>query len=561
VTARSDNMTDVTDSVAILVDGTAPPLPTGLASTTHAPNQWSNGRTMTFTWTQPADNLSGVDGYGELWSPLNPPIPGTTRDIGAGTTRTITLGSDYTNVWYAIRPVDRSGNWNAGQAVAGPYRIDTVNPSMASGLVSSTHAPGVWSNVATIVLTWTAATDDRSGVAGYSRAVSTTLPALPDPLQDLGAVTTDSVTLASSASGRFYNLRTVDQAGNWSGTAANAGPFLIDTTVPSGPTNLLSSTHVPGSWSRVPAVTVHWTAAGDPHSGLAGYAAVWDLDPGTVPAGAPNLLPAATTTTQPLGSAATGWWFHLRAKDVAGNWGAAQHLGPFLIDSLAPAGVSLTIDGGNAGTTSLAVTLGIAAADAQSGVDAMRFRNDGGVFSPWEPFAAARAWNLTDHGGSAIGGTRRVTVEVRDRATNATSASDTIYFHVPVTLIGSACDGSLGLPTLAVSGIPRVGGTVTFTVGNTAAPTLILYLGLSNIIWNGLALPLDLALFGVPGCFVNSSWDVPLWAGPVIPIPVGVPDVPALAGLVTWWQGVLLGDPGGRLAVTTRSARVEVAGP
>jgi len=560
VTARSDNMTSVTDSVAILVDGTAPPLPTNLASTTHTLNQWSNNRTLTFTWTQPADNLSGVDGYGEFWSSANPPVPGNTRDFGAVTTRTITVASDYTNLYYAIRPVDRSGNWNAGQAVAGPYKIDTVDPSLVSNLVSSTHTPGVWSNVGTIVWTWTAATDDRSGVAGYSRNVSMGAPGLPDTIQDLGLVTTDSTTLASNASGRWFNIRTVDQAGNWTDTAANAGPFLIDVTAPSGPTNLFSSTHVPGTWAQVPTITVHWTSASDPHSGLAGYAALLDQTPGTVPAGALNLLPGATTTTQPVGSSPDGWWFHLRAKDLAGNWGAAQHLGPFLIDSLAPSGVSVVIDGGNAETTSLAVTLATAATDAQSGVDSMRFRNDGGVFSPWEPFAAARAWNLTDHGGSAVGGTRRVTVEVRDRATNATSAFDTIFFYVPVTLIGSACDGSLGPPTLAVSGIPGIGRTLTFTVGNTAAPTLVLYLGLSSTVWNGLALPLDLALYGVPGCFVNSSWEVPLWIGPVVPVLVGVPDEPALAGVVTWWQGVLVGDPGGRLAVTTRSARVEVAG-
>ncbi|MEW6609899.1 MAG: IPT/TIG domain-containing protein, partial [bacterium] len=31
-----------------------------------------------------------------------------------------------------------------------------------------------------------------------------------------------------------------------------------------------------------------------------------------------------------------GWWFHIRGVDRAGNWGPAEHLGPFLIDTIPP---------------------------------------------------------------------------------------------------------------------------------------------------------------------------------------------------------------------------------
>jgi hypothetical protein len=660
--SRSDNAG--TDSVAptVTVDGTPPPLPTGLASTTHTINQWSNNRTVTFTWTQPADNLSGMSGYGEAWGTTSPVFVAEAQDFASTTTRTVNFTSDFTTLYYAIKPVDRSGNWNAGIAEAGPYRIDTVEPALVTNLTSTSHTTGVWSNDPTLVMTWTAATDDRSGVSGYSRSLTTLLPGLPDTIQDIGAVTTDSLSVGTGG-GRLYNIRTRDNAGNWSATAPSAGPymidlaapvgpsaltspthtvnvwsnastvivnwtaatdahsglagyaslwdqspltdptvvnlaagaittsralassatghwlhlrardnagnygttqhigpFLIDATRPSGPTGLASSTHTPNVWSNVANVTMNWTAATDAHSGLAGYASLWDAAAGTTPAGPLNLGAGAVTQTAMLSSSAAGQYFHILARDQVGNPGAPQHSGPYLIDLVAPNGVTLTIDSGNPDTPSFAVNLAITGSDAPSGVDAMRFRNDGGVFSAWEPFAAAKAWNLTNDGGASTHGTRTVVVEVRDRAGNVSSNSDTIYKYVATTYVGSSCAGAAGLPTFVASGVPGIGRTVNFIVGNTTAPVLALYLGFSNTLWNGLPLPLDLALYGVPGCFVNSSWEALLWQGPVVPIPVGVPNVPALAGVVTWWQGVLLGDPGGRLVVTTQSARVEITG-
>lgn len=51
----------------------------------------------------------------------------------------------------------------------------------------------------------------------------------------------------------------------------------------------------------------------------------------------------------------------------------------------------------------------------------MRFRNEDGVFSSWEPFQAQRSWTLTDGSGE-----RRVTVELR-QGTEVRSAEDTIF--------------------------------------------------------------------------------------------------------------------------------------
>jgi len=452
-TSRSDNAGNDGVTATWVVDGTRPPNPANLSSTTHTPNVWSNNPAIGFSWTQGPDNLSGLDGYGEALSTVNPPGVAMVRDFGPGTSRLVNLTSDYSSLYYGLRVVDRSDNWGDVVSV-GPYLIDTVAPG-TPWLITTPQPTATWTNVATHTFSWLSGGDDRSGVAGYALRISVA-PLMPLPMQVLGPATTTDITFATTGGDQFVNLRAVDNAGNW-----------------------------------------------------------------------------------------------------GGNWGWA---GPYRIDTVLPTVTSFTIQGGAAETTGLAVNLQINASDAHSGLVEMRFQNNGGVFSAWVPYAVNQAWNLTNNGGSTATGTRTVTVEVRDRAGNVRSTSDTIYYYIAPSYFGNSRAGSLGVPTFTVSGVPGVGRSVTFTTGNTAAPVLALYLGLSNVIWNGLALPYHLQPVGSPGCYVNVSLDALLWYGPVVAVPVGIPDEPALAGIETFWQGFLLGDPSGLTVIGTRGARVLIAG-
>jgi hypothetical protein len=242
------------------------------------------------------------------------------------------------------------------------------------------------------------------------------------------------------------------------------------------------------------------------------------------------------------------------------NAGISNHAANLGIDGTPPRNVSVSINGGAANVASLDVTLTIAAIDDFSGMSLMRFRNDGGSFSAWEPFATSRPWNLASGGGSSATGTRTVWMEVQDTAGNPAAAFDSIYHYVPPVAFGNACAGSLGLPTFAVSGVPGIGSVVTFQIGSTAASTAQVWLGVSSTTWNGLTLPYDLAPYGVPGCALNVSLDAPLYQGPPGSIPFAIPFHPALAGQVIHFQALLYGDPGGRLVVTTRGLRVTIAG-
>jgi len=135
-----------------------------------------------------------------------------------------------------------------------------------------------------------------------------------------------------------------------------------------------------------------------------------------------------------------------------------------------------------------------------------------------------------------------------------------VQLAVPLTPYGSACAGAAGLPEIAVAGVPRIGNTLTCTVTNTTAPVGVFFLGLSNTLWNGLALPYDLLPFGSGGCFVNASVDAILYQGPLIPVPVPIPLLTALNGITVYVQWALLGDPSGRLIVTTQGVAVLLIG-
>jgi alpha-tubulin suppressor-like RCC1 family protein len=145
---------------------------------------------------------------------------------------------------------------------------------------------------------------------------------------------------------------------------------------------------------------------------------------------------------------------------------------------------SIQIDGGAGATLTRAVTLGLSATDnGGSGLDAMRFSNEDGIWSAWEPYAAAKGWTLT--GG---GGTKTVSVQFRDVAGNVSDSdpaaegaqgySDSIDLTtVPTAATPVSPAGVVGTRTPAYSWSAVAGvDSYQLRVGNgTAAPLLRWY--------------------------------------------------------------------------------------
>jgi hypothetical protein len=514
----------------------------------------SNGgfwRDATFTTLRDGTALTNRDSGGAIL--LGDTLRGNSRPITYTFTDTLRTDRD-TGIGFQTRS-DNGGTTNASV----PVGVDGTPPPQPSNPLALTHTPGVWSNTRAMRFSYVQLLDNLSGVQGMATGWAEGTP-VPVPVSPLLPHTGYlDVTAPQDSSGLWFGIRSVDLAGNPS-PSSDSGPFLLDTVLPEAAADLACSTHAVGVWSADPNANLTWTAAVDDRSGLDGYS--WSVsaggpeDPGTTP----NLGPAEVNLPTVLPGSGS-WWFNLRSKDLAGNWSAAPaSLGPVQIDVDAPHDVTLTIDGGAGYGTSLDVALDLAALDDHSGVTEMRFQNDGGNWSAWEPFAVIRAWNLTNDGGSSATGTRTVWLEVRDGAGNTTPAYDSIYYYVPVAAFGDACAGSEGLPTFAISGIPGIGYPISFDIGNTAAPTAYVWLGLSNAVWNGLPLPYDLEPFGVPGCALNVSLDVLLYLGPPGSVPFVIPSEPALAGQVVHFQTLLFGDPGGRLVVTTQGLTLTIAG-
>ncbi len=153
------NNRGVITSYQLQVDADAPTNPTGFTSTPSI-SIWTTDNTIYVDWSGAADPESGVYGYGLWWSQNPDDIPSATVD---------TLNSFYTSSalpsgdgWYLhIRSRDNAGNWAAGAYHAGPFRIDTVNPSTSYSLEGTT---GLMSWYVTLVNITLLPSDSHSGI-------------------------------------------------------------------------------------------------------------------------------------------------------------------------------------------------------------------------------------------------------------------------------------------------------------------------------------------------------------------------------------------------------------
>ena len=230
------------------------------------------------------------------------------------------------NLYYAL--LDGSGNVltppmiffsdYAGYTVQLPYNGqgntpllgDLTPPAGPTGLTSPSHTVNTWSNDTTVDVTWTAATDDDSGVDGYSVAWDHAPATVPDATKDIGAVT--ATTSPALADGDWYfHIRPVDKAGNWAPGTAHLGPFKLDTTPPTSaawsPAYALSGQAFPVAWG-----------GDDRGSGIADYD-VW-VRVGSFSAWMPWVT-GTTATSAPYFTYATAVTlsFRSRARDHAGN--------------------------------------------------------------------------------------------------------------------------------------------------------------------------------------------------------------------------------------------------
>jgi hypothetical protein len=108
-----------------------------------------------------------------------------------------------------------------------------------------------------------------------------------------------------------------------------ASPPGPDVTPPSVP--FVAANHVAHAWSRSPTIVLHWSAAADESSGIAGYSWLVDGSPHTVPAPVANAAADVAAAVAPVPNGT--WYGHVRVVDAAGNWSPSVDVGPFHVDT------------------------------------------------------------------------------------------------------------------------------------------------------------------------------------------------------------------------------------
>ncbi|MGQ9904028.1 MAG: FG-GAP-like repeat-containing protein, partial [Anaerolineae bacterium] len=106
------------------------------------------------------------------------------------------------------------------------------------------------------------------------------------------------------------------------------------TDQPPAPPNNVTATPAVNTWSNQTTINASWSGAvGFGCARIRGFSLTWSQSPSTIPDTVVDTF--GNTATSPALSTGA-WYLHVRARDEWGNWSAAAHFGPFLIDLAAP---------------------------------------------------------------------------------------------------------------------------------------------------------------------------------------------------------------------------------
>jgi len=192
--------------------------------------------------------------FSRIWTVISLDNPTSINQFYTGFTSRFGLTTNLCNIY-----------WNYG------INKDTSLPSNPSSPTFS-HSTGVWSSDNTVEVIWAGASDDCSGVQGYSRDFTTNQFTIPQETLELTGIFSTSQPLTSDPNWWFH-LRTVDNAGKWSSGTLHVGPFFIDVTSP-----IVTITSPTDGDNVGDSFSVTWTGT-DNHSGINHYEISLDSQP------------------------------------------------------------------------------------------------------------------------------------------------------------------------------------------------------------------------------------------------------------------------------------------
>lgn len=370
------------------------------------------GALVRLDWADCTD-VSGISGYTiERSAAGDGPWATARAAVESSYAETISQEDQGKVLYYRVNAVDGRGNISNPSVAEAVIVPDMIEPSAPSSLTVELSGP--YASVS-----WTPSIDNM-GVAGYKLdrrefGVSDWSPVgtSNEPrFDDLIAPIDQNKTLE-------YRVSAYDQAGNFSDPSSSLAVFVPDSTGP----------NKPGGVMVVP--TLHdlyldWDTSSD-NVGVAGYSVERSSDGGA------EWQEVATTTATGFADsdvlARTGDLYRVRALDYVGN------PSPYSAAAGSPTGLVAINDGAGYARSTLSTLAVSATAVGAYGMDKMRFKNDGGAWSAWQPYAVARSWTLTFGDGA-----KKVWSQFKDEAGNeSVPVFDTILLDMtkPTSTVSS----------------------------------------------------------------------------------------------------------------------------
>lgn len=141
--------------------------------------------------------------------------------------------------------------------------------------------------------------------------------------------------------------------------------------------------------------------------------------------------------------------------------------------------------------------------------------------------------------------------------------TNTNNFDAGFSFFGAGCPGSLGIPSLTATSLPRIGQTTSVAIDRLPQSAAFVLMGFSNQMSSFGALPVDLAPFQAPGCALRIANDAALFqlgSANVVTWNLGIPVQPGLVGLMYYLQVLALSPGTNGLGGVTSDAAVAIIG-
>lgn len=203
---------------------------------------------------------------------------------------------------------------------------------------------------------------------------------------------------------------------------------------------------------------------------------------------------------------------------------------------------------------------------AEAGWMSVPFRGAGGVDLSKEYTFGVFNCRFTGTANEAPGSEAMAAAELElvwDRV-RAALATWTSYTPGQLLTLGSAgCAGTAGTPVHLTYGTGEIGDDVQFTCSNLPSSTVaLLMLGFSDQSWNGVPLPLDLAVVGAPGCLLRQDGAITeaIVASGSTQRSITLPNTPSIIGANLYSQFLVADAPANALGWTISNARKLVVG-